>query len=108
MSNKCCTITPTILITKLICDFTICIVMYCTIIHFHYNVGSLAIHKVEKVLCNKRILKDVEKLSHHFQSSSLEAFHSLILRFTPKHVVFPFMGMLCRYYRFEKLLLNIL
>ncbi|KAF1389887.1 hypothetical protein PFLUV_G00052190 [Perca fluviatilis] len=30
--------------------------------------------------------------------SSLEAFHSLILRFTPKNVVFPFMGMLCRLY----------
>lgn len=63
-----------------------------------FEQGSLAIHKVEKVLCNKRILKDVEKLSHRFQTSSLEPFHSLILRFTPKHVVFPFMGMLCRLY----------
>ncbi|XP_051510706.1 uncharacterized protein LOC127415798 isoform X2 [Myxocyprinus asiaticus] len=60
--------------------------------------GSLALHKVEKILCNKRVIKDVEKLSHHFQTSSLEAFHSLILRFTPKNVVFPFMGMLCRLY----------
>ncbi|KAF4115269.1 uncharacterized protein LOC131535869 isoform X2 [Onychostoma macrolepis] len=60
--------------------------------------GSLVIHKIEKVLCNKRVLKDVEKLSHDFQTSSLEAFRSLILRFTPKNVVFPFMGMLCRLY----------
>ncbi|RXN07569.1 hypothetical protein ROHU_032261 [Labeo rohita] len=63
-----------------------------------FQAESLALHKVEKVLCNKRVLKDVEKLSHHFQTSSLEAFHSLIIRFTPKNVVFPFMGMLCRLY----------
>ena len=56
----------------------------------------MALYKVEKILVNKRVVKDVEKLSHHYQTSSLEAFHSLILRFTPKNVVFPFMGMLCR------------
>ncbi|XP_052423624.1 uncharacterized protein LOC127966567 [Carassius gibelio] len=61
-----------------------------------FHPASLELHKVEKVLCNKRVLKDVAKLSHHFQTSSLEAFHSLILKFTPKNVVFPFMGMLCR------------
>ncbi|XP_057210766.1 uncharacterized protein LOC130566949 [Triplophysa rosa] len=72
--------------------------MYFTILQFHDNTGSLAIHKVEKILRNKRVLKDVEKLSHHYQTSSLEAFHSLMLRFTPKNVVFPFMGMLCRQY----------
>ncbi|XP_073804855.1 uncharacterized protein [Danio rerio] len=63
-----------------------------------FQPGSQALFKVERVLCNKRVLKDVEKLSHHYQTSSLEAFHSLILRFTPKNVVFPFMGMLCRLY----------
>ncbi|XP_026130139.1 uncharacterized protein LOC113110263 [Carassius auratus] len=61
-----------------------------------FQPASLELHKVEKVLCNKRVLNDVAKLSHHFQTSSLEAFHSLILKFTPKNVVFPFMGMLCR------------
>ncbi|XP_041939471.1 uncharacterized protein LOC121700526 isoform X1 [Alosa sapidissima] len=60
--------------------------------------GSVALHKAEKILLNKRVLKDVEKLSHHHQTSSLESFHSLILRFAPKNVVFPFMGMLCRLY----------
>ncbi|XP_041929953.1 uncharacterized protein LOC121694081 [Alosa sapidissima] len=59
--------------------------------------GSVALHKAEKILLNKRVLKDVEKLSHHHQTSSLESFHSLILRFAPKNVV-PFMGMLCRLY----------
>ncbi|XP_039667161.1 uncharacterized protein LOC120565424 isoform X2 [Perca fluviatilis] len=63
-----------------------------------FQPGSMALYKVEKILVNKRVVKDVEKLSHHYQTSSLEAFHSLILRFTPKNVVFPFMGMLCRLY----------
>ncbi|XP_057208073.1 uncharacterized protein LOC130565413 [Triplophysa rosa] len=63
-----------------------------------FKPASAALRKVEKVLSNKRVLKDMEKLSHHFQTSSLEAFHSLILRFTPKNVSFPFMGMLCRQY----------
>lgn len=45
-------------------------------------------------MANKRILKDVAKLSPHHQTSSLEAFHSVILRFAPKNIVFPFLGML--------------
>ncbi|XP_048114993.1 uncharacterized protein LOC125304619 [Alosa alosa] len=65
---------------------------------WHFEKGSVALHKAEKILLNKRVLKDVEKLSHHHQTSSLESFHSLILRFAPKNVVFPFMGMLCRLY----------
>ncbi|XP_056432858.1 uncharacterized protein LOC130371195 isoform X4 [Gadus chalcogrammus] len=52
--------------------------------------------KLEKLLTNKRALKDVAKLSPHHQTSSLEAFHAVILRFAPKNVVFPFIGMLCR------------
>ncbi|XP_078124388.1 uncharacterized protein LOC144529259 [Sander vitreus] len=43
-------------------------------------------------------MKDVAKLSPHYQTSSLEAFHAIILRFAPKNVVFPFIGMLCRLY----------
>ncbi|XP_057187965.1 uncharacterized protein LOC130553181 isoform X1 [Triplophysa rosa] len=54
--------------------------------------------RLENVLTNKRILKDVEKLSPHPQTSALEAFHGVILRFAPKNVVFPFLGMLCRLY----------
>ncbi|XDV25389.1 hypothetical protein PO909_029312 [Leuciscus waleckii] len=60
--------------------------------------GTLAYYKLEKVLSNKRILKDVAKLCPHYQTSSIEVFHSVILRFAPKNVVFPFLGMLCRLY----------
>uniref|UniRef100_A0A9J8DC12 Uncharacterized protein n=1 Tax=Cyprinus carpio carpio TaxID=630221 RepID=A0A9J8DC12_CYPCA len=64
----------------------------------HFKPGSKPLYRVEKVLTNNRVLKDVAKLSPHFQTSSLEAFHSVILRFAPKSVVFPFIGMLCRLY----------
>nr|XP_055050478.1 uncharacterized protein LOC129436396 [Misgurnus anguillicaudatus]XP_055050487.1 uncharacterized protein LOC129436396 [Misgurnus anguillicaudatus]XP_055050496.1 uncharacterized protein LOC129436396 [Misgurnus anguillicaudatus]XP_055050507.1 uncharacterized protein LOC129436396 [Misgurnus anguillicaudatus] len=60
--------------------------------------GTPAFCRLEKVLTNKKILKDIAKLSPHHQTSSLEAFHSVILRFAPKNVVFPFLGMLCRLY----------
>lgn len=59
---------------------------------------TLAFYKLEKLLTNKRTLKDVAKLSPHHQTSSLEAFRAVILRFAPKNVVFPFIGMLCRLY----------
>ncbi|XP_057197996.1 uncharacterized protein LOC130559113 [Triplophysa rosa] len=57
-----------------------------------------AFYKLQKVLNNKRILKDVMKLSPHHQTSNWESFHSVIQRFAPKNVVFPFLGMLCRLY----------
>ncbi|XP_016346660.1 uncharacterized protein LOC107692211 [Sinocyclocheilus anshuiensis] len=60
--------------------------------------GTPVFCRLEKVLTNKRILKDVEKLSPHHQTSSLEAFHSVIRRLAPKNVVFAFLGMLCRLY----------
>ncbi|XP_067312600.1 uncharacterized protein [Pseudorasbora parva] len=60
--------------------------------------GTPAFFRLEKILRNKRILKDVEKLSPHHQTSSLEAFHRVILRFAPKNVSFSFLGMLCRLY----------
>ncbi|XP_030277722.1 uncharacterized protein LOC115584440 [Sparus aurata] len=60
--------------------------------------GTPAFYKLEKLLTNKRTLKDVAKLSPHHQTSSVEAFHSVILRFAPKNVVFPFIGKLCRLY----------
>ncbi|RXN20821.1 hypothetical protein ROHU_014028 [Labeo rohita] len=64
----------------------------------HIEKGTPAFYRLEKVLTNKRILKDVEKLSPHHQTSSLKAFHSVILSFAPKNVVFSFLGMLCRLY----------
>ncbi|XP_043084071.1 uncharacterized protein LOC122330808 isoform X2 [Puntigrus tetrazona] len=63
-----------------------------------FEKGSVELHKLGKVLYNKTVLKDVEKLSHRFQTSSLDAFHTLTLRFTSKNRAFTFIGMLCRLY----------
>ncbi|XP_019722972.1 uncharacterized protein LOC109514372 isoform X2 [Hippocampus comes] len=60
--------------------------------------GTQAFCKLEKVLTSKKVLKDVQRLSPHYQTSSLEAFHDVILCFAPKNVFFPFLGMLCRLY----------
>ncbi|XP_012712054.2 uncharacterized protein LOC105920934 [Fundulus heteroclitus] len=60
--------------------------------------GSKALYKVEKVLLNRRVLKDVEKLSSNHRTSAVEAFHNVIHRFAPKNVVFPYTGMLSRLY----------
>ncbi|XP_049428542.1 uncharacterized protein LOC125886398 [Epinephelus fuscoguttatus] len=63
-----------------------------------FQPGSVALQRVEQILNNKRVLKDVRKLSHHDQSSLLKAFHNLILRFLPENVIYSFMGLLCRLY----------
>lgn len=60
--------------------------------------GTEAFYRLEKVLSNKRVIKDIEKLSPHFQTFSVESFHRVIPQFTPKHSIFPFLGTLCRLY----------
>ena len=59
-------------------------------------IGTKACEKFGVLVLNAALLKDVAKISPHQQTSSIEAFHSLILRFAPKNVVFPYIGMLCR------------
>ena len=54
--------------------------------------------KLEELLLNKTLLKDIGKLSPGCQTSSLEAFHSLILKFAPKHTSFSNLGMQSRLY----------
>ncbi|XP_063073829.1 uncharacterized protein LOC134464290, partial [Engraulis encrasicolus] len=60
--------------------------------------GTQAFYELEKMAMKTRLLNDIAKLSPHHQTSSLESFHSVILQFAPKSVVFPFLGMLCRLY----------
>uniref|UniRef100_A0A667ZJW4 Uncharacterized protein n=1 Tax=Myripristis murdjan TaxID=586833 RepID=A0A667ZJW4_9TELE len=60
------------------------------------NIFRLVTGKLEKILLDTRLLKDIEKLSPHHQTSAIEGFHSLILKFAPKNLVFSFHGMLCR------------
>lgn len=53
--------------------------------------------KLESIAAKKALLKDVRKLSPQHQTYSLEAYHSLILRFAPKHTGFSYLGMFSRY-----------
>lgn len=62
------------------------------------SAGTPAFYKLEKELTKKTVLKDISKLSPHHETSSLEAFHSVILQFAPKNVFHPYLGMLCRLY----------
>ncbi|XP_056455475.1 uncharacterized protein LOC130389635 [Gadus chalcogrammus] len=58
--------------------------------------GSTAAIKLESVTTRTALLKDVRQLSPQHQTFSLEAFHSLILHFAPKHTGFSFLGMYSR------------
>lgn len=59
-------------------------------------VGSTVAVKLESLATRTAFVKDVRKLSPRYQTYSLEAFHSLILRFAPKHTGFSFLGMYSR------------
>ena len=66
-----------------------------------FSLDTKAAVKVEDTLTTKALLKDIGKMSPLHQTSSLEAFHSLILRFAPKNTSFSYIGMKCRSVNFS-------
>nr|XP_021326767.1 uncharacterized protein LOC100535115 isoform X2 [Danio rerio] len=58
--------------------------------------GSTVAVKLEGVAMRQALVKDIRQLSPQHQTFSLEAFHSLILHFAPKHTGFSFLGMYSR------------
>uniref|UniRef100_A0A8C6UFY6 Transposase n=1 Tax=Neogobius melanostomus TaxID=47308 RepID=A0A8C6UFY6_9GOBI len=52
--------------------------------------------EMERIVCNPRLLKDICQLSSSYQTSTIEAFHSLLNHFAPKMISFSFNGMECR------------
>ncbi|CAM4571891.1 unnamed protein product [Leuciscus chuanchicus] len=58
--------------------------------------GSTVATKLESVTTRAALLKDIRQLSPQYQTYSLEAFHSLILHFAPKHTGFSYLGMYSR------------
>ncbi|KAI4814166.1 hypothetical protein KUCAC02_003372 [Chaenocephalus aceratus] len=53
--------------------------------------------KLEKLVTDKMLCKDIGKLSAVHQTSKVEGFHSLIIQFAPKSYVYSYTGMLCSY-----------
>ncbi|RXN28233.1 hypothetical protein ROHU_019435 [Labeo rohita] len=63
---------------------------------WHIGKRSTVSDKLESVATRPALVKDVRQLSPQHQTFSLEAFHSLILHFAPKHTGFSFLGMYSR------------
>ena len=53
--------------------------------------------KLTDILLSKSLLKDIRMISPRYQTSSLEALHSLDIIFAPKHTAFAFLAMFARY-----------
>ena len=62
-----------------------------------YFAGTKAYDRLHKILTSRMLITDIGKLSAHFQTSGIEAYHSVITHFAPKLLVFGYEGMLARY-----------
>ena len=58
--------------------------------------GSPAHVALEDVVTNKRLLKDLEKLTDFGHTGALEVYHSLLLKYCPKREHFSYKGMIAR------------
>ena len=72
-------------------------VYICTCMHACIHLGSKACEKLYDIICNNKLLVDVQKLSPQQQTSSLESYHSVVNHFAPKLLAFSYIGMHCRY-----------
>jgi len=66
---------------------------FCTIL---ISPDSESFDKLEAIVCNGTLMKDVELISSDGQTSHLEAFHSLVIQYCPKSHVFGNLGMKVR------------
>ncbi|ELU05962.1 hypothetical protein CAPTEDRAFT_202478 [Capitella teleta] len=65
--------------------------LYCVPTYLHAIISSSS--KLEELVFNKYLLKDLATLSPHYQTYDLEAFHSLLNQFAPKKTAFHFQAM---------------
>lgn len=56
--------------------------------------------KLELIVNSRQMKRDIPMLSPSFQTSSLEAYHSIINQFAPKMYKFSYFGMQSRYVNF--------
>ena len=53
--------------------------------------------KICEIIRNKTFCKDIQNMSNSYQTSRLEAFHSIVMQFAPKITAFSYLGMKSRY-----------
>ena len=63
---------------------------------FLLSLASKVCEKLTDILLSKPLLKDIKMISPRYQTSSLEALHSLDIIFAPKHTAFAFLAMYAR------------
>ena len=68
--------------------------------------GTKAYEGVYAILTAKALVADVRKLSTQHQTSSVEVYHSVVIHFAPKLLVFSYEGMVCRYMLYTIVCLN--
>ena len=67
-----------------------------TVLKFYsllYNTQAAKHMKNYDILCSKTLLPDIKKLSSQHQTSSLEAYHSVVNHFAPKLLSFSYHGL---------------
>ena len=61
-----------------------------------FTVCSKAYEKLSDIILNKQLCNDLEKFLPVYQTSSLEAYHSVVNHFAPKLLAFSYTGIYCR------------
>ena len=66
------------------------------IVFFCIFIGTKASVKLSKIIESPYLSTDVKKLSSDFQTSNIEAYHSVVNQFAPKMFSFTYEGIGCR------------
>ncbi|CAG0903502.1 unnamed protein product [Cyprideis torosa] len=62
----------------------------------YFTITSPGYEEIKDIVLKPRLLQQLEKTTHFFFTSALEAYHSLILKYSTKRIHFPYSGMRAR------------